>query len=94
MFSRYFFVILEVYVILVILKAWGKFWSFCRFEGYFGNFIGLRIFRLFFRFRVYFYHLIDFMGIFVILYVSGVFQSFFRFQGVFQSFFRFRRVFW
>ena len=49
--------------------------------GVSSSFLGLRVFRSSFRFRVYFYHHIGFRVIFVILQVSGVFQSFFQVLG-------------
>ena len=53
------------------------FWQFFRFRRYFGLFFfcfeGISVI---FRFRRYFGHFLDFMGIFVIFYVLGVFWSF------------------
>ena len=80
-------------VFLVILEVCSYFWSFQRFWVYFGQFKGLGVFWSFYRFegiqsfsrfRVYFYHLIGFRGIFVILQVSGGYFG--HFQGYFSNF--------
>ena len=50
-----------------IIRKKTFFFGVLKVEGYFGYFMGLRVFRSFFRFIVYFYHHIGFRGIFVIL---------------------------
>ena len=42
------------------------FWSFFRFQGYFGYFLGFGGILVIFRFRGYFGHFLDFGGILVI----------------------------
>ena len=102
--SVYFGHFLGFWGILVIFQLLEVFWSFSRFQGYFGNFQVLGdISIFFFRFMGYFGHFQVSGGISVILWFwGGYFGHFlgfvgisfiFQVLGVFQSFCRFRRYF-